>query len=201
MAHNAGNVSLVLASASPRRKELLARVGILPDVVDPANIDETPLSKELPRAYAKRMAHGKAHCVAKRHIGAFTLAADTVVCCGRRILPKAENEQHVKECLQCLSGRSHTVITAICLLDANGKQSQRICETKVMFKRLDTQDIAHYQTSQEGIGKAGGYAIQGVAEMFVKRINGSYSNVVGLPLYETINLLKGVGYGKMPNMR
>jgi septum formation protein len=188
--------ALVLASESPRRKALLAQAGIVPDAIAPAAIDEIPKKRELPRVYALRLAQEKARAAASAWKGAlaFILAADTVVALGSRILPKAENDDEVRECLSLLSGRRHQVITAVALLDAHGKLRTRVAMTRVSFARLTATDIQSYVQSSEGIGKAGGYAIQGRAEIFVRQINGSYSNVVGLPLFETISLLKGCGY-------
>jgi septum formation protein len=192
----AGNPSLVLASASPRRRELLQQVGIVPDEICPADIDETPFPHELPGMHATRLAEEKAVIIAKRFPGAFILAADTVVGRGRRILPKAEDKETVRQCLKLLSGSRHRVFTGVCLIAPNGKKSIRLVETVVAFKQLHSAEIESYIASGEGLGKAGGYAIQGQAAMLVKRINGSYSNVVGLPLYETAALLKGAGYGR-----
>jgi septum formation protein len=185
---------LVLASESPRRLALLEQIGVKPAHVVPAGIDEGVRAKELPRAHALRIASEKAAAVCDRlGQGKVVLAADTVVACGRRILPKAENDATVTECLELLSGRRHTVITAVALIDANGKLRTRLVETKVAFRRLDTQEIADYVKSREGTGKAGGYAIQGHAAVFVRMINGSYTNVVGLPLAETFQMLKACG--------
>ena len=191
---------LVLASASPRRAALLGQAGIAPDEILAADIDETPLRAELPRDYARRMANGKAEAIASIRKDAITLAADTVVACGRRILPKAETDAEVENGLKLLSGRRHRVFTAIAAVGpagASGKAQQirtRIINTHVAFKRLSAEEIAHYVASKEGLGKAGGYAIQGLAETFVRQINGSYSNVVGLPLLETLSLLASLGY-------
>jgi septum formation protein len=182
----------VLASESPRRKALLAQAGIVPDHVRAASLDETPRKDEQPRLYAERLAAEKARTVADG--SALVLAADTVVACGRRILPKAETEDEVRACLALLSGRSHQVITAVALVRADGSLNRRTVLTRVVFKRLDDAEIAAYLASGEGIGKAGGYAIQGRAETFVRTLNGSYSNVVGLPLAETVALLRGAGY-------
>lgn len=185
--------AFILASASPRRMELLTQIGVKPDSIIPANIDETPLSKELPKSYALRIAIEKARLIAENQPeNTSVLAADTVVALGRRILPKAENNTMVESCLKQLSGRRHRVYTAIAL-HYKGKTHSSIVMTTVKFKRLNTQDFEHYLLSNEGIGKAGGYAIQGIASAFIPSINGSYSNVVGLPLYETANLLKGNG--------
>ena len=183
---------LVLASESPRRKALLAQAGIVPDQVRAAAIDETPLKAELPRVYAERLAEAKAHKVADGK--SLVLAADTVVACGRRILPKAEDDDEVRACLKLLSGRSHQVITAVALMRADGSLARRTVLTRVRFKRLDAAEIETYVDSREGVGKAGGYAIQGRAETFVRTLNGSYSNVVGLPLAETVALLRGSAY-------
>ncbi|NOT42554.1 MAG: septum formation protein Maf [Alphaproteobacteria bacterium] len=185
--------SLILASASPRRLALLAQIGITPSRVEPADIDETATAQELPRPHALRIATAKARTVHARAPGAVILAADTVVACGRRILPKAEDDATVTKCLAILSGRRHTVITAVAIVDIAGKLKNRIVETKVAFRRLDAQEIAAYVQSAEGLGKAGGYAIQGRAAAFVRAINGSYTNVVGLPLTETLHMLKACG--------
>ena len=183
---------LVLASESPRRKALLAQAGIAPDAVKPASIDETPLKGEVPRAHALRLAIAKANAAADGR--SLVLAADTVVACGMRILPKAESGDDVRSCLKLLSGRRHQVITAIAVVTPAGKVRTRVAVTRVSFARLTLTDIQSYVDCREGLGKAGGYAIQGRAEIFVRRLNGSYSNVVGLPLFETISLLKGCGY-------
>jgi septum formation protein len=185
-----------LASESPRRKALLAQGGIEPDRVLAASIDETPLKSELPRVHAERLAAAKAIAVGAQWSGGngIILAADTVVACGRRILPKAENDADVLACLEMLSGRSHQVITAVALLTASRALRRRTVVTRVAFRRLDAAEIESYVASREGLGKAGGYAIQGRAEAFVRHLNGSYSNVVGLPLAETIGLLRGSGY-------
>lgn len=181
---------LVLASESPRRKALLAQAGIMPDEIRAAFIDETPLKDEEPRRHAERLAEAKARAVAA---DALVLAADTVVACGRRILPKAESDDQVRACLAMLSGRSHQVITSVALL-AGGQLRRRTVLTRVQFRRLDAKEVDAYIDCREGVGKAGGYAIQGRAETFVRGLNGSYSNVVGLPLTETILLLRGCGF-------
>jgi len=186
---------LILASASPRRLELLARIGVKPDSVRPADIDETPQPGEPPRAYAERLAREKADAVTEP--GAFTLAGDTVVAAGRRILEKPADEAEARRFLCLLSGRRHRVVTTICLIGPNGHVSARAVETVVGFKRLTEGEIAAYLASGEWRGKAGGYGVQGMAEAFVKHLNGSYSAVVGLPLYETVNLLRGQGYRVM----
>lgn len=189
------SVPIILASASPRRLALLDQIGIKPARVLPADIDESIAAKELPRPHALRVATEKAAAVQARMAKgerAVILAADTVVACGRRILPKAEDDAAVTECLTLLSGRRHTVTTAIALADA-GKIRTRTIETKVAFRRLDAEEIAAYAKSGEGHGKAGGYAIQGRAAIFVRFISGSYTNVVGLPLTETFQLLRSCG--------
>ena len=185
---------LILASASPRRLDLLAQIGVTPHAIDPAHIDETPHKGELPKDYALRMAAEKAAPVAARHAGALILAGDTVVACGRRILPKAEDEATARQCLDLLSGRRHHVLSAITLIDADGKARHRISDSIVTFKRLHPQEIDAYLASGEWHGKAGGYAIQGRAAGLIRALSGSHSAVVGLPLYETRALLLAVGY-------
>jgi septum formation protein len=180
---------LVLASASPRRLDLLRQVGLEPAAIDPADIDEAPHPRELPRAYALRMARTKLEAVACRHPGAVILAADSVVACGRRILPKAETEQQARSCLGLLSGRRHRVLGGIAVGRANGGVRTRLVETVVRFKRLEAAEVDDYLRCGEWRGKAGGYAIQGRAARFVSFLSGSYSNVVGLPLFETVTLL------------
>ena len=183
---------LILASASPRRRELLARLGVTPDAIAPADIDETPFKAELPRDYAKRMAREKALAAASDE--AHVLAGDTVVAAGRRILPKAEDEATARRCLELLSGRRHTVLSAIALRAPDGTLREKLSETAVKFKRLSTEEIDAYIASGEWDGKAGGYAIQGAAEGLVSWLQGSHSGVVGLPLYETRILLKSAGF-------
>src|ERR1700678_4423082 len=185
---------LVLASESPRRLALLAQAGIVPDAVKPAAVDETPLKAELPRAYAQRVARAKAETVAGewRDGPAVFLAADTVVACGRRILPKAETDDPVRARLDILSGRRHQVLTAVVVRGDTGMR-RRLVETRLAFKRLTDEEVDAYVRCGEGLGKAGGYAIQGRAETFVRQVNGSYSNVVGLPLLETVGLLRSCG--------
>jgi septum formation protein len=185
---------LVLASASPRRLELLRQVGIEPGAVDPADIDESVRPRELPMQYARRLAEEKAAAVAARHPGDFVLAADTVVACGRRILPKAEDEKTARACLELLSGRRHRVHGGIAVAAPGGRAKARVVTTAVVFKRLEEAEIAAYLASGEWRGKAGGYAIQGRAAVFVRTISGAYPNVVGLPLYETASLLRGLGW-------
>ena len=186
-------MNLILASASPRRLELLRQAGLVPQEVCPADIDETPLKDELPQNYALRMATSKAHKITAEKSDAFILAADTVVACGRRILPKAETPQEAMFCLNLLSGRRHTVYGGICLIDPEGKQTTRLVKTTVAFSRLNEADKRKYLECGEWQGKAGGYAIQGRAALFVREIVGSYSNVVGLGLFETGALLHGCG--------
>lgn len=186
----------VLASASPRRRELLAQISVTPDTIDPADIDETPIDREKPKDYALRIATEKALVVADRHKGALVLSADTVVACGQRILPKAEDKDVAVKCLTTLSGRRHRVITAMSLILPNGDQLSKAVSTTVAFKALSHREIDHYIESGEWDGKAGGYAIQGIGATFVRFISGSYSNIVGLPLFETANWLKAhYGYG------
>jgi septum formation protein len=184
---------LILASASPRRLDLLARIGVVPDAIDPANLNEAPLKGELPRAYAQRIAREKAEYVAARHSGAVILAADTVVAVGRRILPKAEDAATAQACLEFLSGRRHQVLTAVTVIDAHGTARHRLSVTTLAFKRLSPREIAAYVSSDEWRGKAGGYAIQGHAEAFVRFLSGSHSGVIGLPLFETRALLVSAG--------
>lgn len=189
---------LILASASPRRLALLAQVRIVPDEIIAAEIDETPLKAELPRIYAQRIAKAKAEAVAARIAGdCIVLAADTVVACGRRILPKAESATEVKACLGLLSGRRHVVFTALAA-KRGAILRTRIVATRVSVKRLSGVEIDAYAACGEGIGKAGGYAIQGHAEAFIPSLNGSYSNVVGLPLTETVGMITGLGFGGTP---
>lgn len=185
---------LILASASPRRRDLLKQIGIVPDEILAADLDETPQKSELPRALALRLCQAKAQAVAKLRPEALVLAADTVVGLGRRILPKAETPEEVADCLKLLSGRRHTVTTGLCLIHPAGRSVARTVETKVRLRRLEAAEIAAYAAGGEGLGKAGGYAIQGRAEAFIPWIGGSYSNVVGLPLTETAGLLRGFGY-------
>ena len=184
--------ALVLASASPRRVALLAQLGLEPDEVVAPDVDETWRPGEVPRLLAERLARLKAEAVARP--GAFVLAADTVVACGRRVLPKAESEDEAAACLRLLSGRRHRVITAVVLVAPDGRRRERVCESVVGFARLDATQLAAYLASREWHGKAGGYAIQGRAAGFVRFVSGSYSNVVGLPLFETAQLLRGAGY-------
>jgi len=185
---------LILASASPRRRELLAQIGITPDQIIPADIDETPLPQEHPRQLAERLAREKADHLKEQHSKCFILGSDTVVALGTRILGKAATQSETAKFLNQLSGRRHRVYSGICLITPDGKMISRFVSTTVTFKRLSTDDIAGYLAHDEWQGKAGAYAIQGRAGRFIKSLNGSYSNVVGLPLFETANLLQGNGY-------
>lgn len=187
-----GAPQLILASASPRRRELIARLGVEPARVGGADIDESPLPAELPRVYAQRMAREKA--LASADASAFVLSGDAVVACGRRILPKAEDEASARQCLTLLSGRRHRVLSAIALLAPDGTLRERMSETQVRFKRLSHAEIDAYLAGGEWHGKAGGYAIQGSAEGLITWIQGSHSGVVGLPLFETRALLKAAGF-------
>jgi septum formation protein len=195
-----GRTKLILASGSPRRLSLINQVGITPDHLLPADIDEIPLKGELPRACANRLARVKAE-TALAHVrrdeelkGSYILAADTVVAVGRRILPKAELVDDASQCLRLLSGRNHKVYTAVCLVTPKEGFRQRMVETRVRFKRLSEQDLDTYLASGQWRGKAGGYAAQGIAGSFIVKLVGSYTNVVGLPLYETVTLLAGEGF-------
>ncbi len=183
-------MKLILASASPRRAELLAQIGVVPDAVIPADIDETPLKAELPRVYVARIALAKAHAV---QADGLILAADTTVAVGRRILGKPNDAAEATKFLLLLSGRRHKVITSVALR-LNDRIWQRSVETSVKFKRLSDAELSAYLRSMEWQGKAGGYAIQGIGGAFIPSINGSYTNVVGLPLTETANMLMGAGY-------
>jgi septum formation protein len=185
---------LILASASPRRLDLLARIGVVPDAVIPAGIDESVPRGELPRDHALRLATEKAQAVAAREADALVLAADTVVAVGRRILPKVEDEDTLRACMKLLSGRRHRVMTGVALAAPGQALRTRLVETVIAMKRLSPQEIDFYAARGEWRGKAGGYALQGYGEVYVRHIAGSYSNVVGLPLAETRNLLKAAGY-------
>lgn len=196
----ANSLPLILASSSPRRLDLLRQVGIQPDRVEPPDIDETATPGELPRPHAARLAAAKAEAVAAAlgPSAGYVLAADTVVACGRRILPKTETESEARRCLRLLSGRRHRVHGAVCVLAPDGRRAARLVTTMVAFKRLTDREIDAYLDSGEWSGKAGGYAIQGHAAAFVPAINGSYPNVVGLPLVETLALLGGLGWRAGP---
>ncbi|MBI1301706.1 MAG: septum formation protein Maf [Alphaproteobacteria bacterium] len=185
---------LILASASPRRKDLLAQIGIIPNEIIPADIDESVKPKEHPRDLAKRLAQEKAEHIRKTHADSFILAADTVVGCGRDILPKTEKEDEARACLEKLSGRRHHVYGGICVITPAGKIITRVCDTIVKFKRLTKEEIGTYLASEEWRGKAGGYAIQGLAATYISDMQGSYSNVVGLSLYDIMNILNGNGF-------
>ena len=185
---------LILASASPRRRDLLGQIGVVPDAIDPADIDETPRKAELPVVYAARVAAEKGALVAGRHASALILSGDTVVAAGRRILPKTEEEGEARACLALLSGRRHRVFSAITLVDDKGVARHRLSTSIVTFKRLERGEIDAYIASDEWRGKAGGYAIQGRAAGLIRAIQGSHSAIMGLPLYETRVLLKAAGY-------
>ncbi len=195
-----GRPKLVLASGSPRRLGLLNQAGIEPEALRPTEIDEIPVKGELPRALANRLARAKAEAALstvrldEELRGGYILAADTVVAVGRRIMPKAEMLEDAAQCLRLLSGRNHRVYTGVCLVTPKETFRQRLIETRVRFKRLSTEDLEAYLASGEWRGKAGGYAIQGLGGTFVVKLVGSYTNVVGLPLYETLSLLSGEGY-------
>jgi septum formation protein len=195
-----GRPKLVLASGSPRRLGLLNQAGIEPDSLRPTEIDEIPVKGELPRALATRLARAKAEAALstvrldEELRGSYVLAADTVVAVGRRIMPKAEMLDEAAQCLRLLSGRNHRVYTGVCLVTPKETFRQRLVETRLRFKRLSNEDLEAYLASGEWRGKAGGYAVQGLAGSFVVKLVGSYTNVVGLPLYETLSLLGGEGY-------
>ncbi|MFG1345927.1 Maf-like protein [Xanthobacter autotrophicus DSM 431] len=191
-------VKLVLASGSPRRLALLNQAGIEPDLLMPADVDETPERGELPRRLAQRLAEEKGKLVAGRareaEMNALVLSADTVVAVGRRILPKPDLVDEAEGCLRLLSGRTHRVYTGVCLVDTRGRAHTRLVESRVRFKRLSREEINDYLACGEWRGKAGGYAIQGIAGAFVVKLVGSYTNVVGLPLAEAVGLIAGQGY-------
>lgn len=199
---NAGFISvpppLILASASPRRLDLLRQVGVEPARIVPSSVDETPAGNELPGPHAARLARAKAAAVAEALAAeptpSYVLAADTVVACGRRILPKAETPEQARQCLALLSGRRHRVYGGVCVIAPDGRVAARLVQTAVAFDRLTPRAIEAYLAEGDWHGKAGGYAIQGRAALFVRFIGGSYSNVVGLPLFETGRLLRGLGY-------
>jgi len=196
----ASRPDLILASASPRRLALLNQVGVDPEHLIPAHVDETPEKGELPRKLATRLADLKAEATREKAVqagiasNALILAADTVVAVGRRILPKAETMEEASQCLRLLSGRNHRVFTGVCLLTPKGRVRRRLVETRLRFKRLSPREMEAYLASAEWRDKAGGYAIQGIAGSFVVKLVGSYSAVVGLPLNETVDLLAGEGY-------
>lgn len=185
---------LVLASESPRRRDLLASIGLTPDIIAPAEIDETPLRDELPRRLAARLAAAKAEVVAAAYPDDFVLAADTVVSVGRRILPKASDAAEVEACLRLLSGRAHRVVTGVSVRAPGGRRGDRLVETRLKMRRLSETEIRAYAEGGEGVGKAGGYGIQGRAGVFILSLSGSWPAVVGLPLHETEALLRGLGW-------
>ena len=187
-------LELVLASGSPRRSDLLKQIGLENFLSDAADVDETVKKPEVPKKYAARIALEKAETVKRRHPSRFVLAADTVVTCGTRILDKPGSKIQAEKCLRRLSGRSHNVLGAFVVIGENNQYVKRLVISSVTFKRLDEQEISNYLASEEWIGKAGGYAIQGRGAAFIKRIQGSYSNVVGLPIHEVYNVLKGLGF-------
>lgn len=184
----------ILASSSPRRLALLKDIGVTPDKVVAADIDETAKPRELPRSLAQRLAREKLEAVAKQNPKAFILAADTVVACGRRILPKAETPEQVRECFELLSGRRHHVYTGVAIRSPQGKILERVGDSTVIFAQMTKKQIEAYVAGGEGIGKAGGYAIQGMAASYIRFMSGSYSNIVGLPLFETAQILRSLGY-------
>lgn len=186
---------LILASASPRRLELLAQIGITPNLVLPADINEDPYKDEKPLDYVERMGYGKAKVIADDHPGHFIIGADTAVICGHQILPKAEDIDTAHACIKKLSGRRHRVYGGLCIFAPNGKAIKKTVQSLVQFKRLSQNEIDAYLASKEWDGKAGGYAIQGLAAAYIKQISGSYTNIVGLPLFETKQILTGLGYG------
>ena len=188
------NASLILASASPRRCELLAQVGLVQNEILPADIDETPLKSERPDIYARRMAIAKAQKIAQQRPDGFILGADTVVACGQRILPKAETADELRACLTLLSGRQHRVYGGIALVAPNGEIASRLSLSKVAFRRLSHSDVDALIRQGDGIGKAGGYAIQGQAGLYIRKISGSYSNIVGLDLHQLGGLLLAAGF-------
>jgi septum formation protein len=185
---------LILASASPRRLDLLARIGVVPDAIHPADIDESVPKGELPRTHAERLAREKAAAVSAQFPDDLVLAADTVVAVGRRILPKVEDEATLRACMALLSGRRHRVLTGVALAAPGGVVRSRLVETMIAIKRLSPDEVDFYAAHGEWRGKAGGYALQGYGEVYVRHLAGSYSNVVGLPLAETRHMLKAAGY-------
>jgi len=192
--NTASRAPLVLASASPRRLDLLAQVGVTPDKVDPVDIDEAPLKGETPRLAALRLAAAKARAGAARNPGAFVVGADTIVAVGRRMLGKPTTREQASAMLALISGRGHKVLTGVMVISPDGREATRLAETRVKFKRLSKEETAAFLASEEWRGAAGAYRIQGRAGAFVIDLVGSYSGVVGLPLYETLGLLAGLGY-------
>jgi len=193
MTGQAGPLRLVLASSSPRRRDLLARLGVVPDRIASPDIDETPLKGELPRAYARRLAVEKARAV-DRAPDEVVIAGDTSVALGRRVLPPADTVELQREMLRAISGRRQLCISSVCVIGPDGRERVKQVETTVIFKNLTNQEIEAYIASGEGLGKAGGYAIQGRAEALIRRLSGSHSGVIGLPLYETRALLRAASY-------
>lgn len=194
MVAESGPQQLVLASGSARRCDLLRQIGIVPSIIDPPHIDERHGPRELPLTYARRMARGKLAEIVPKHPGCWVVAADTVVACGRRILPKAETEEHARQCLALLSGRRHRVLGGIAIAAPDGRTAERVVTTSVAFKRLTPGEVDAYVATGDWHGKAGGYAIQGHAAAFIPWINGSYGNVVGLSLSDTVAMLSGLGW-------
>lgn len=189
---------LVLGSASPRRRELLMQLGLEPDIIETPDIDEAPHAREKPQAYAQRMAREKAEVLEPHHLGDFIITGDTVVAVGNQILPKANQLAQARACLTHLSGRTHRVYSALTLITAQGQVLQRLSLSRVRFKRLSGQEMSSYLDSGEWQGKAGGYAIQGLAAGFVRELKGSYSGVVGLDLFQVHTLLTGAGFAQLP---
>jgi septum formation protein len=185
---------IILASSSPRRLELLAQIGLVPDEIIPADIDESILKAELPGKLALRLAQGKAAKIAATHKDAFIIAADSVVAVGRRILDKPRDENDARKALQLMSGRRHKVYGGICIVAPDGRQKTHLCETAVSFRRMSEKEINDYVAGGEWEGKAGSYAIQGMAAAYIKFVSGSYSNVIGLSLYDTMRMLNSLGY-------
>lgn len=187
---------LILASSSPRRVDLLGQIGIVPDAIIPADIDEAPLKDELPHKLAQRLAIGKAAKVAQDHQGCFIIGADTVVACGRRVMDKPKDADDARRILKILSGRRHKVHGGLCVISPEGKIHSRLCTTTVAFCQLTGDDVENYIQSMDWEGKAGAYAIQGLASTYVKFLSGSYSNVIGLSLYDIARMLESAGYKK-----
>ena len=189
---------LVLGSGSPRRLELLAQIGLEPDLVDIPNIDETPRKGENARMYAMRMAKEKAEALEPHHLGDFIITGDTVVAAGSKILPKAETIAQARSCLEKLSGRRHNVFSSVVIITDKGHVHQRLSQNRVTFKRLSASEMSSYLDSGEWLGKAGGYAIQGLAAGFISNLKGVFSAVVGLDLFHVQSILTGVGFGRLP---
>ena len=194
----AAGPKLVLGSGSPRRLELLSQIGLEPDLVEAPNIDETPKKAEKPRPYAARMALEKARVLEPHHVGNFIITGDTVVATGSRIFPKAETLAQARECLERLSGRSHWVYSALTIISDTGQIFERLSQNRVTFKRLSAAEVSSYLDSGEWQGKAGGYAIQGLAAGLISRLQGSFSAVVGLDLFHVQSILAGCGFGRLP---